>query len=85
MLEATPGFDIAANRLSRTARFASARSIVVVAVALIAPSESTAQPTIWNDYAGSTSVPLTYASYALNAGASVFNNAIFPGRASASA
>jgi len=79
MWEATPGLDVAAKRLSRTARFASARSIVVVAVALIAPSELAAQPTIWNDYAGSTSVPLTYASYALDTGTSVFNSTSFPG------
>jgi autotransporter-associated beta strand protein len=73
--------DLAANRLPPSPLPRLKAALLAAAAAVIVPTESAAQtaPTIWNDYHGSTSVPLTYAGYALNAGTTVFNNTSFPG------
>jgi autotransporter-associated beta strand protein len=81
MRGATHDLAAEANRLPPSPLRRLKAALLAAAAAVIVPTELAAQsvPTIWNDYHGSTSVPLTYAGYALNAGTTVFNNTSFPG------
>src|SRR5919198_378753 len=81
MWGAVRGFVIEANRLPPSPLRKLKATLLAAAAALIAPTELAAQsvPTIWNNYAGSTSVQFTYSDYALNGGTSVATTGSFPG------
>jgi uncharacterized protein with beta-barrel porin domain len=80
MRGATHDLAAEANRLPPSPLRRLKAALLAAAAAVIMPTELAAQsvPTIWNDYHGSTSVPLTYAGYALNAGTTVQTSS-FPG------